>query len=178
MTFIIFWQKWGVCLIVSKLWYWFDRGSLQVQVNFQRPLIAFLCCMYQTCSYFGKLRRMFSWVFRITWPLICLIFRRQCSAVSSWPVIGPSEAPASQSWLRAGSYERHLRHSEARGEPQSDPGHCRVKISLLLDVIWYEKGVLGGSSTWRYCFNWGNYTRILMKAAQQVLMISLFTSFK
>ena len=52
-----------------------------------------------------------------------------------WPVIGPSEAPVSQSWLRAGAYERHLRHSGARGEPQSDPGHCRVKISLLLDMM-------------------------------------------
>ena len=104
------------CLFfVSKLWYWFDRGSLQVQVNFQRPLIAFLCCMYQTCSYFGKLRRMFSWVFRITWPLICLIFRRQCSAVSSWPVIGPSEAPVSQSWLWAGSDERLLKTLRSQG---------------------------------------------------------------
>ena len=26
-----------------------------------------------------------------------------------------------------------------------------------------EKGVLGGSSTWRNCLNWENYTRILMK---------------
>ena len=29
----------------------------------------------------------------------------------------------------------YLRHSEARGEPQSDPGHCRVKFSLLLDMM-------------------------------------------
>ena len=40
--------------------------------------------------------------------------------VSSGPVIGPGEArPSPDSELR------HLRHSGARGEPQSDSGLCR-----------------------------------------------------
>ena len=53
-----------------------------------------------------------------------------------------------------------------------------VSFGLSISTKRNEKGVLGGSSTWRNCLDWGNYTKILMKAAQQVLMISLFTSFK